>query len=147
MLASKIHRDFINLTTRTFKKLSHLRFSSSVDNKFNNLANKQKRKKLRELLQITKKKKMKHNSTLIHKDIKEKNIKDTSEPKTNIHCNECNKPLVKVMRCSRCKMAHYCGVDCQLKAWKEHKIECKKYQTNIENGMYPKPLYSYSLLF
>ena len=29
-----------------------------------------------------------------------------------------------VMKCSRCKSASYCGVECQRASWKEHKLVC-----------------------
>mmetsp|Transcript_41369 Transcript_41369/g.69199 ORF Transcript_41369/g.69199 Transcript_41369/m.69199 type:complete len:268 (-) Transcript_41369:348-1151(-) len=38
------------------------------------------------------------------------------------HCGE-EKPL---KLCSKCKLARYCGHDCQASAWKTHKKECKK---------------------
>ncbi|EPQ16353.1 SET and MYND domain-containing protein 3 [Myotis brandtii] len=31
----------------------------------------------------------------------------------------------KLMRCSQCRVAKYCGAKCQKKAWPDHKRECK----------------------
>jgi len=42
-----------------------------------------------------------------------------------ILCDTCDeRPGVKF--CSRCKAANYCGIDCQRKAWKQHKKVCGK---------------------
>jgi hypothetical protein len=39
-------------------------------------------------------------------------------------CWVCHTPTAKV--CSRCKTARFCGSECQLKGWPQHKLECKK---------------------
>lgn len=41
------------------------------------------------------------------------------------YCHECNKTDVKLYKCSRCRFAKYCGVECQKKAWPEHIKVCK----------------------
>jgi len=44
-------------------------------------------------------------------------------------CANCNKTDdsngEKLLVCSRCKVVRYCGRDCQVQHWKEHKKECK----------------------
>ena len=41
-------------------------------------------------------------------------------------CMGCKKIYETVLdRCSRCKMVHYCDVECQKKDWKSHKVKCK----------------------
>jgi hypothetical protein len=42
-------------------------------------------------------------------------------------CLSCGKPPAaekKLLKCSRCLLAHYCGADCQNADWKEHKKNC-----------------------
>ena len=34
-----------------------------------------------------------------------------------------------LLRCDRCRMAFYCGVECQRAHWPEHKAECKKWKS------------------
>ena len=43
-------------------------------------------------------------------------------------CNECGQhdPNIKLLRCGRCEVVHYCNVECQKKNWPEHKKKCKK---------------------
>jgi len=46
-------------------------------------------------------------------------------------CDQCGRMEVKkgdlsLKACSRCHCVRYCSKDCQVKAWKEHKKECKK---------------------
>ena len=40
----------------------------------------------------------------------------------NVCCDESNGE--KLLVCSRCKVVRYCGRDCQVQHWKEHKKEC-----------------------
>ena len=44
------------------------------------------------------------------------------EPK----CDECGKASATLKNCARCGVAKYCNHDCQKKAWKAHKKECRK---------------------
>ncbi|KAI9006755.1 hypothetical protein DFJ74DRAFT_689316 [Hyaloraphidium curvatum] len=42
-------------------------------------------------------------------------------------CDACGKHQqgeLKLMRCGRCGVARYCGVECQRASWKEHKKDC-----------------------
>ena len=41
-------------------------------------------------------------------------------------CAQCGEPVVKRLRCSRCKEAYYCSPDCQREAWSTHKPACRK---------------------
>lgn len=44
-------------------------------------------------------------------------------------CLSCGKPPApekKLLKCSKCMLAHYCGKDCQNADWKEHKKNCCK---------------------
>lgn len=45
------------------------------------------------------------------------------EPRT---CIQCGKPATK--RCSKCKIAKYCGTECQKAHWSQHKESCKQVQ-------------------
>uniref|UniRef100_A0A7J7TPK5 [histone H3]-lysine(4) N-trimethyltransferase n=1 Tax=Pipistrellus kuhlii TaxID=59472 RepID=A0A7J7TPK5_PIPKU len=40
-------------------------------------------------------------------------------------CDRCLLGKEKLMRCSQCRVAKYCGAKCQKKAWPDHKRECK----------------------
>eukprot|EP00986_Skeletonema_menzelii_P009825 scaffold4586_cov152-Skeletonema_menzelii.AAC.5 len=40
-------------------------------------------------------------------------------------CGHCGKYESNLLQCSRCKSVHYCNRECQKKAWKTHKLECK----------------------
>jgi len=41
------------------------------------------------------------------------------------HCHYCFEPGNALQRCSRCKYAMYCSVDCQRAAWRDHhRVEC-----------------------
>ncbi|ORY60400.1 hypothetical protein BCR35DRAFT_198412 [Leucosporidium creatinivorum] len=39
------------------------------------------------------------------------------------------KTATPTLFCSRCRIAAYCGRECQLKHWKEHKLRCKQHVT------------------
>lgn len=41
------------------------------------------------------------------------------------HCEECFRKVQNLKRCSGCHLLRYCGTECQKKAWKLHKLECK----------------------
>ncbi|KAJ7472186.1 hypothetical protein FB451DRAFT_1135027 [Mycena latifolia] len=67
-------------------------------------------------------------------------INDDIESETPVDsakkCKGCGKdeePNTKLLRCSRCLGASYCGKECQLDAWKGgHKRECKMFAAVIE---------------
>lgn len=40
-------------------------------------------------------------------------------------CDTCGTEGVKLMACGRCKKAFYCSKQCQVSAWKQHKLICK----------------------
>uniref|UniRef100_A0A6P5JU52 [histone H3]-lysine(4) N-trimethyltransferase n=1 Tax=Phascolarctos cinereus TaxID=38626 RepID=A0A6P5JU52_PHACI len=40
-------------------------------------------------------------------------------------CERCLCRKEKLLRCSQCKVARYCGSECQKQAWQDHKRECK----------------------
>ncbi|CAG0887334.1 unnamed protein product, partial [Cyprideis torosa] len=39
-------------------------------------------------------------------------------------CDYCFKKPPKLHRCSGCQYVYYCAATCQVKAWKDHKVEC-----------------------
>ncbi|RPA83099.1 hypothetical protein BJ508DRAFT_413757 [Ascobolus immersus RN42] len=61
-------------------------------------------------------------------------------PKGALGCELCGRKTVEVMkRCTRCKLAQYCDVDCQKRDWKRHKNECRdgaleELKASIANG-------------
>ncbi|XP_068176097.1 histone-lysine N-methyltransferase SMYD3 isoform X2 [Antennarius striatus] len=44
-------------------------------------------------------------------------------------CHHCFRRRENLLRCSQCKMAHYCNATCQRGAWSVHKRECKCLQS------------------
>jgi len=44
------------------------------------------------------------------------------------YCINCNKVLTKQFKCSRCKQVKYCGKECQIAHWPQHKTNCVKPQ-------------------
>ena len=41
-----------------------------------------------------------------------------------LFCGYCEQACRRVLRCSKCKSVAYCGIDCQRKAWPNHKKRC-----------------------
>ncbi|KAL0482179.1 hypothetical protein AKO1_013332 [Acrasis kona] len=41
-------------------------------------------------------------------------------------CDKCGKKAEDIKQCSSCKVAKYCGRDCQVADWGSHKLQCKK---------------------
>ena len=39
-------------------------------------------------------------------------------------CDKCEKEFEKVGKCGECKVAKYCGKECQQEDWSKHKKEC-----------------------
>jgi hypothetical protein len=48
------------------------------------------------------------------------------KPINNTGCHHCS-GQGEMMKCGRCHVAYYCSPDCQKKAWRSHKLECKKW--------------------
>lgn len=46
--------------------------------------------------------------------------------KNRFICRTCEKRAKDLKQCSRCKIAHYCSTECQVKNWQQHKEICKK---------------------
>ena len=55
-------------------------------------------------------------------------------------CEVCCKKVDKILYCSKCKLANYCGKECQIKNWPEHKQVC-----HVLLG-FPKSKYAYRML-
>jgi len=54
------------------------------------------------------------------------NPQDTATKEVDIKtCAKCGKSGSDFRRCSRCKEARYCGVECQKTHWPTHKADCK----------------------
>lgn len=45
-------------------------------------------------------------------------------------CAACGVSSTKLSKCSGCKQVHFCGRACQERAWKSHKMMCKKLKKN-----------------
>lgn len=51
------------------------------------------------------------------------------EERDGIHkmlCIGCKKLVLQFSRCSRCKVAYYCNIECQRSHWNEHKRICRE---------------------
>jgi hypothetical protein len=50
------------------------------------------------------------------------------------YCRQCEKGLEEadILRCSRCKVAKYCGKDCQVIHWRTHKVFCNSAVMNAK---------------
>lgn len=50
------------------------------------------------------------------------------------YCRQCEKSLEEadILRCSRCKVAKYCGKDCQVNHWRTHKVFCNSAVMNAK---------------
>ena len=52
--------------------------------------------------------------------------KREEKPGPNTKCNFCQKiPDSRLRRCSKCHNAYYCKTECQKKAWRQHRIQCR----------------------
>ncbi|KAL9040319.1 MAG: hypothetical protein Q9214_004536 [Letrouitia sp. 1 TL-2023] len=47
-------------------------------------------------------------------------------PSLGAKCDECSRASARLKSCAKCGRARYCSRDCQKKAWKAHKKECRK---------------------
>jgi hypothetical protein len=43
-----------------------------------------------------------------------------------VKCDTCEKkfPYTKMKKCSRCRKAHYCSIECQKSDWERHRVTC-----------------------
>lgn len=57
---------------------------------------------------------------------KEKRFASAARPVSVQTCLFCNTQAAKLLCCSICKTAAYCGIACQRSDWKSHKVVCKK---------------------
>jgi len=60
---------------------------------------------------------------------KQQERKERREKKAKkVQCDTCQQklPYTQMKKCSRCRQATYCSVECQRKAWTEHKAHCVK---------------------
>ena len=60
---------------------------------------------------------------------KQQERKERREKKAKkVQCDTCQQklPYTQMKKCSRCRQATYCSVECQRKAWAEHKANCVK---------------------
>ena len=45
-------------------------------------------------------------------------------------CDNCGNRLKTLSKCAGCRKASYCSRECQVQAWKVHKVECKKHSVH-----------------
>lgn len=50
------------------------------------------------------------------------------DPYAKMACTVCEREGIGIRKCSRCKIAWYCGPDCQKPHWPTHKEQCKRWQ-------------------
>ncbi|GLB45723.1 putative ankyrin repeats [Lyophyllum shimeji] len=62
-------------------------------------------------------------------------------PRVEKRCDGCGKTDTPLKNCSSCHVARYCSVDCQRKAWSEHKKTCQPFST--PNTVTLKPFYQH----
>ena len=61
-----------------------------------------------------------HDRTTMNKD------KQIENPGPNSRCSHCKRiPDSRLKRCSKCKYALYCNSECQRRAWRNHRLECR----------------------
>ncbi|KAF8814880.1 ankyrin [Phlegmacium glaucopus] len=63
-------------------------------------------------------------------------------PQVEKRCDHCLRMDRSLKNCSKCRVARYCSVECQGKAWPEHKTTCQPFSTL--NTLTFKPSYEYS---
>lgn len=51
--------------------------------------------------------------------------REAASSETGPTCYSCGRRLEASKRCGRCRVAEYCGAECQVKDWPTHKITCK----------------------
>lgn len=65
---------------------------------------------------------------ILRKVAMECEIESESKEAASKFCWECAKPAknTKLLCCSNCKLANYCGKECQKKGWTSHSALCKQ---------------------
>jgi hypothetical protein len=58
---------------------------------------------------------------------------------TLLTCCKCTLRYYGTMVCSVCSVARYCSRSCQKEDWKEHKLECKKWEEDTFGPIVPLP--------
>ena len=70
---------------------------------------------------------------------KDNNCDDSKDliSKIQLICVNCKKreTLEKFKVCSLCKMAHYCGPECQQKDWPQHKKICSEFSKTLNESL------------
>jgi hypothetical protein len=54
-------------------------------------------------------------------------VSDTVVTGSTFVCSCCEKRILRLLKCSRCRVAAYCNSECQLQDWKAHKVYCNIY--------------------
>ncbi|KAF8964579.1 ankyrin repeat-containing domain protein [Flammula alnicola] len=62
-------------------------------------------------------------------------------PRVEKRCDYCGRMDAPLKNCSKCHVARYCSVECQRKAWSEHKKTCQSFSTS--NTLTFKPFYEH----
>ncbi|KAJ0401195.1 hypothetical protein P43SY_007614 [Pythium insidiosum] len=88
-------------------------------------------------------KNLEHNVALNKANLRSPKIVQANEQDEERGCDQCGtmqrfsaeNPEGKLMKCGGCKSTQYCSRQCQKKAWKTHKTECKRLRAEAEDAV------------
>ena len=131
--AMKAKIEMIQTQTKAFREVTHReemesgKWQETRGEKTGRLALKTIRKWKEELDQYKTRKEALANQKREGRVWREKEKKEKKEkPGPNTKCHGCKAiPDARLRQCGRCHNAYYCHVECQKKAWREHRIQCR----------------------